>query len=226
MPIVSRLVLSLGELFGLEVERDNADMADAIRYLFEQSCALHQNLFQSEESTILKAFHDPQLAHRLPEEEKSWRLSLKAGSRLDAVKRDNEHNLNTWGKATVVNVEEELIQVIFDNDSLSNSYYFWWYSPELNRYDTQSKDEDWRQDLNVGDIIDSHDGSKVWYASTIISKQVVHETDDNSYTKLLVGFRIFDPAGEKIDDIGRRYIGWPTTFDEWINASSPRIQKF
>jgi hypothetical protein len=183
-------------------------------------------LFQSEESTILKAFHDPQLAQRMPQEEREWRQSLQAGSRVDAVKRDNEHNLKRWAKATVVQVEDELIQVIFDNDSISNSLYFWWYSPELDRYDPHSKVEECRNDFSVGDIIDSHDGAKVWYASTIIGKQVIHETDDSSFTKLLVGFRIFDPSGEKTDDMGRRYIGWPNSFDEWINASSPRIQKY
>jgi hypothetical protein len=38
---VSRLVLSIGEIFGQEVERDNSDMADAVRYIFEQNCSLH-----------------------------------------------------------------------------------------------------------------------------------------------------------------------------------------
>ena len=106
----------------------------------------------------------------MPDEEKNWRQSLAIGAKVDAVKRDNEHNLKRWAKATVLNVEDELIQVGFENDSISNSIYFWWYSPELERYDTMSKDEEWRQELNVGDIIDAHDGAKMWYASTVISK--------------------------------------------------------
>ena len=51
--------------------------------------------------------------------------------------------------------------------------------------------------MEVGDIIDSHDGAKVWYASTIIDKTVIQESDDMSYVKLLVGFRIFDESSEK-----------------------------
>ena len=139
------------------------------------------------------------------------------------MKIDREHNLRVWAKATVICVEGELIQVQFDNDQSINSAYFWWYSPDLDRYNSKSIDDEWRLNLEEGDIVDSHDGAKVWYASTIIEKLVIQESDDNSYIKLLVGFRIFDESGEKQDDRGRRYIGWPSTFDEWINASSPRI---
>ena len=60
---------------------------------------------------------------RLPEEERFWRQSLSVGSRVDAVKRDNEHNLKVWAKATVINVENDLIQLVFDNDSSLNSVY-------------------------------------------------------------------------------------------------------
>jgi hypothetical protein len=142
------------------------------------------------------------------------------------VKIDREHNLKVWAKGTVINVESELIQVQFENDQSINSAYFWWYSPDLDRYNSKSIDDEWRLKLEVGDIIDAHDGAKVWYASTIIDKTVIQESDDVFYIKLLVGFRIFDESGEKADDKGRRYIGWPAAFDEWINASSPRIQKY
>lgn len=142
------------------------------------------------------------------------------------MKRDNEHNLKVWAKATVINVDGELIQVVFDNDSSFNSSYFWWYSPDLAVFNSKTQDDEWRLSLKEGDIVDSHDGAKVWYASTIIEKMVIQESNEREYTKLLVGFRIFDEQGEKQDDRARRYIGWPATFDEWINASSPRIQKY
>jgi hypothetical protein len=55
---------------------DNSDLADAMRYLLDSSCPLHQNLFQSEESNLLKASYDPDAVDRMQEEEKMWRKSL------------------------------------------------------------------------------------------------------------------------------------------------------
>jgi hypothetical protein len=38
-----------------------------------------------------------------------------------------------------------------------------------------------------------------------------------------IGFRTFDPEGNKEDNEGNRYFGWSETFDEWIPAYSPRL---
>ena len=49
---------------------------------------------------------------------KGWLVEVlfDIGSKLDAVKTDREHNLKVWAKATVINVEGELIQVQYEND--------------------------------------------------------------------------------------------------------------
>lgn len=70
------------------MDRDNADMADGMRYLFDSSCALHNFLFQCDDSNFIQMQYDPKLAEMLPEEEKEWRLSLTIGSQIDAVKID------------------------------------------------------------------------------------------------------------------------------------------
>ena len=41
----------MSDFFIKEIDRDNSDMADAMRYLFDVNANLHQNLFQSEEAT-------------------------------------------------------------------------------------------------------------------------------------------------------------------------------
>jgi hypothetical protein len=115
---------------------DNSDLADALRYILDSSCPLHQNLFQSEESNLLKASYDPEAEQRLSLKERSWRKSLQTGDKVDAVKRCGDYNLKMWSKATVLSIDGELIHVKFENDSYSACGSFWWYSPELEKYNT------------------------------------------------------------------------------------------
>ncbi len=82
--------------------------------------------------------YDQQLGERIPEDERLWRKSLQPGDLVDAVKFDMEYNLKIWAKATIKNVNVELIEVSFINDTNKMNRYLWWYSPDLSRYDTQS----------------------------------------------------------------------------------------
>lgn len=145
-----------------EIDRDNTEMADAMKHIFDMSSNLHQHLFQSEEN--ISAQNDPSLADKLSVEERAWRKSLVKGSKIDAIKLDNEYNLKIWAKAEVSSITGDIFQVVFENDIRSNSIrYIHWYSPEIDRYNTNSEGDDWRLDLKVGDFIDAFDSTKVWY---------------------------------------------------------------
>lgn len=60
-----------------------------------------------------------------------------------------------------------LIEVTFENDSPKTCRVLWWDSPDIDRYDTHSKQEDWRMDLQKDDVIDAFDNTRIWYLSTI-----------------------------------------------------------
>jgi hypothetical protein len=70
------------------------------------------------------------------------------------------------------------------------------------------------------------DSTKIWYQSTVVSKFTKTELDNNEYVILKIGFRTFHPEGDKYDSEGRNYYGWSEAMDEYINAFSPRIQKY
>ena len=112
---------------------------------------------------------------RLSPEEKEWRLSLKEGSKLDAVKIEKEYTLKQWSKGVIVNMSEKFnfFGVEFENENSSKTFRdFTLYSPEIARYDTKSKGDAWRLLLKPGDIVDAYDTTKVWYSSTVLEKEV------------------------------------------------------
>ena len=95
------------------------------------------------------------MAARLPEEERMWRKSLQVGSQVDALKIDFDRNIKVWSKAYVARMSDDLIEVVFENDSRSTSRTLFWFSPDLDRYDTKSEGDTWRMDLMPGDMIDA-----------------------------------------------------------------------
>lgn len=80
-------------------------------------------------------------------------------------------------------------------------------------------DFDWRESLKQGDIIDALDTDKKWYRATVLAVK-----SENSIKSVYIGYRIYDPKGDKVDSNGR-YFGWTKKFDEWLNVHSPRIHK-
>lgn len=102
---------------------------------------------------------------------------------------------------------------------------------------TMTKDYEWRNGLQVGDIIDCYDRGR-WYPSTIINKteEVVNGLPKVEYK---VGFRIYpqyfpdwqnytkfwpDKSMSK-DSSNRQYFGDADGMDEWIPSYSKRVQK-
>jgi hypothetical protein len=86
-------------------------------------------------------------------------------------------------------------------------------------------DEAWREELKAGDNIDAYDDSKIWYQSTIQEIKEV-TADERTYKQAYVGFRVYSPDAQKIDDEGRRFAGWSNKFDKWIPLYNTRIQPF
>lgn len=96
-PLIDKIVMQLCELFVQEIEKDNSDMADGMRYLFDITSFLHQNVFQSDDSVVPMV--DKSFIEQMQEEDIQWRKSLVPGSKIDAIKVDLEYSLKGWAKA-------------------------------------------------------------------------------------------------------------------------------
>ncbi|CDW89068.1 ubiquitin carboxyl-terminal hydrolase family protein [Stylonychia lemnae] len=222
--VVYAIVMELCDMFSIQIDKDNLEMSDAMKNLFDMTNNIHLHLFQSEES--ITATSDPTIIDKLSLEEKNWRQSLQIGSKVDAVKIDYEFNLKMWAKGEIHSIVNDIFLVAFENDIKSlTSRFLPWYSPEIDRYDTKSSGDEWRASLQKGDLVDGYDSTKKWYQSQVQYRETVKD-EDREVHRLRIGFRIYHPEGSKTDDDQRKYFGWSEKFDETIPAYSPRIQKF
>jgi len=76
---------------------DNAELFDSMRWIFDHKCRLYQHHCLSEENAILIDNSHSQM----PDDERSWRESLKVGDLVDAVKIDPEQKVKCWMKAQI-----------------------------------------------------------------------------------------------------------------------------
>lgn len=165
---------------------------------------------------------------RIKEKKKAeeWRHKLKLGDRIDAVKGDLK--CKCWSRGTIVEIkedqDEDFLRVEFELESSLYDKSFGRWSSDIAQLDTYSKENDWKLDLKVGDLVDAHDKVKQWYASTIIDVQDI-EVSGRKYKNFNVGFRVYLESGSKTDNDGNKYEGWSTKFDEWISQFSPKIAK-
>jgi len=67
----------------------------------------------------------------------------------------------------LLDVSGDVLHIAFEHDLKQTSRLLYWYSPEIDRYNTKSVGDEWRLELRVGDFIDGFDTTKVWYQSTI-----------------------------------------------------------
>ena len=165
---------------------------------------------------------------KLSEEDREWRLSLKEGSLIDAIKIEKDYNLKCWAKAKILEVKGDgsYFLVDFENEPAKSARELTRYSLEIARYEQMSKDDEWRNNLKVSDLIDAFDSTKIWYASTIVATNTI-VSDDRQIPQVKVGFRIYHPEGNKEEEnTKQKFFGWSEKFDEWINNYNPRIQKF
>lgn len=94
---------------------------------------------------------------------------------------------------------------------------------EIMPFKSKTPDYEWRLGIKIGDIIDVCDTSNVWYNSTVLDINT-EEIDGMEVKSVLVGYRVFDEDGDKIDQEGRRFSGWSSRYDEWLTVTNPRIQ--
>lgn len=78
-------------------------------------------------------------------------------------------------------------------------------------------------EIKPGDVVDTNDTTKIWYASTVLDRIIRQEEDGNEFILLKIGFRIYHPDGNKKDNNNKPFFGWSESFDEFIPASSPRV---
>ena len=80
---------------------------------------------------------------------------------------------------------------------------------------------DWYSTLRKGSQIDCQDTNRKWYPSTILNIYI-----QNNIHYAQVGFRLYDPQGNKTDAAGKKFNGWSEQFDETVQLYSLRIQKY
>ena len=76
-----------------------------------------------------------------------------------------------------------------------------------------------------GTYIDVYDTASTWYNSTVLSTRSRPNTHGQLTREVYVGYRIYEPTGDKIDDVGH-FRGWSSRYDEWLSIRSPRIAPF
>lgn len=92
-------------------------------------------------------------------------------------------------------------------------------------YGAMTGKNEWRDLLKKDDIIDCLDTIDNWYLSTILDTRISKIYYGKEIKEVLVGFRNYSDLGIRNDDKGK-YTGWSSSYDEWINNYSLRIQKY
>lgn len=100
------------------------------------------------------------------------------------------------------------------------------WGPEIAPCGERSKaDDDFRNSLAVGDRVDCFDGTGLWYAATILAREV-KEFQGEQLQQVLIAFRVLHPEGDSTDKAGNKYFGWEECFDEWMTERSSRIAPY
>ena len=84
-----------------------------------------------------------------------------------------------------------------------------------------SCEQDWRDELKTGDKIDAYDKFNAWNTATVIWKDV-RPKDECQIQMVKVGFREYDPTGDKEDKMGK-YWGYSENLDEFLPLHGCRI---
>ena len=109
------IFFSFLRIFVTEIDKDNAFLADSLRYLFDPHNTLYAFHFaQQAEGDMLR----PGLA--VSEEKKrenAWRAGLQIGDPLDAVKVDPRQAVKTWARARIIDIQNEHMTITFERES-------------------------------------------------------------------------------------------------------------
>ena len=157
---------------------------------------------------------------------KDWRKALVEDQGIDAVKVDAQFDKKIWAKAKIskINSAGELV-INFENENSEVCRMLSKESHEIAPYGSKTAGEDWRNRLAKGSLVDVCDTVGIWYHSTIQDSRSSFTDQGNQYFEVQVGYRVYEPTGEKSDHYGN-YRGWSVKFDEWMSAGSPRIMPY
>jgi hypothetical protein len=95
-----------------------------------------------------------------------------------------------WAKASISRIEDNLLEVVFENDHRRMTRLVYWYSSDIDKFDTQSSGDQWRADAKVGDLVDAYDTTRQWYESTVIDRRYRND-NGNEFIELNIGFRVY-----------------------------------
>lgn len=202
----------------------NVELHDSLKCIFDHKSRLYQNHFQSAENAILT--QSSALREALSEEERSWREALKEGSQIEALKVDPDLQCKCWATCIVQSVSKDKVRVKFVEESKTCDRNIELWGPEIAPCGERSKaDDEFRANLAIGQRVDCFDGTRLWYAATISAREV-REFQKESLKHVHIAFRVPHPDGDRTDNAGNKYFGWPEEFDEWIPERSSRIAPY
>ena len=228
MEVIRNVFSKIVGLLIRELERDNAELVDSTRVLFDPTMRLYKFQFLTPEESRR---YQEQLVERRREED-VWRESLGVGDAVDCVKVDKRVNdMKCWDQGKVEIVRGDYFAITFVNDHSRFDRYLAKGSDEIAPAGAKADDYAWKHELRVGDNIDVVDPLGTWYNSTILSisdelEPGTASVPDKHYPVFLVGYRVYCDDGKKVDEDGRRFAGWSSKYDEKIAVTSPRIARY
>ena len=208
---ISCFCLKTTKLFAREIDNDNEELAFVMRYVLDPNMAFYRHL------GIRLPNEPPFLSF---EDSPSWRTTLKPGDLLDIIKTETVPlQICGWSTGRILAIEGGKVLKISvdgepaeeDAEKVPND------SRNIAPYGSRTGGNEWRLALKKGDIIDCLDTAATWYQSTVLDRK-----EDN---KALIGFRVYTKDGPKKDKEGNAYNGWSSTYDEWVDIFSIRIQR-
>ena len=90
-------------------------------------------------------------------------------------------------------------------------------------YNTLSTAQNWRDEIKKGDLVDVLDKYGAWNTATVMWVDE-RRVDDIKQPMCKIGFRQYDPQGDKKDSMGS-YFGYSENMDEYIGVHTTKLQK-
>ena len=158
-------------------------------------------------------------------------MALDVGTTIDALKQDLKHESEMWSKATITavtgyvqDISKKNLCIKFDNDVSVDATYKA-DSTKVAPHGTLSVSQNWRDSIQVGDLVDVFDKYKTWNTATVIwLDSRLNKADTVPMPMVKVGFRQYNDQGDKSDKMGT-YSGYSEAMDEYFGFYSLKLQK-
>lgn len=152
-----------------------------------------------------------------------WRASLSYGDWVDALRVEKYSQSKEWLRAQIIEETETRFKLSFAGLS---DYFNRYVSRDSNEIapllSRSSKQDQWKEVLKPGSLVDCLDTYSRWYNGTILDVR----SNASGIVEFFVAFRVYTLNGDKQDDDGRLFTGWSSKYDEWIPKTSNRLAKF